>query len=327
MRAVDNKLDVISGGPDFDTAFVDQIFDVFIDGVEDIRKVASVGRLRLAPRVLKAEAGMISRLKVGWKHPQAWRELRKVKVSLYDGKEAVGTIDVRPAAGRLASTGVVDLKATRCKVRHHGKWVTASLAMSLPKSLADQDLRVDVRRSTRTATSSSSAPRARSACAESVCVAPARGLRDPEAVEQRLVAAPRAAHADREVEVHARAELALELAPRRDADRLDHAAVGADQDALLGLGLDHSSARTITSSLLLDDLVDLHLDRVRDLLARAVQDLLAHQLGQHHALGLVGHVVGREVERALRAAGRRGGRPAPARRGRSSRRPGTRRRR
>ena len=144
MRAVDNKLDVISGGPDFDTAFVDQIFDVFIDGVEDIRKVANVGRLRLAPRVLKAEAGMISRLKVGWKHPQAWRELRKVKVSLYNGKEAVGTIDVRPAAGRLASTGVVDLKATRCKVRHHGKWVTASLAMSLPKSLADQDLRVDV---------------------------------------------------------------------------------------------------------------------------------------------------------------------------------------
>ena len=50
MRAVDNKLDVISGGPDFDTAFVDQIFDVFIDGVEDIRKVANVGRLRLAPR-------------------------------------------------------------------------------------------------------------------------------------------------------------------------------------------------------------------------------------------------------------------------------------
>ena len=69
---------------------------------------------------------MISRLKVGWKHPQAWRELRKVKVSLYDGKVAVGTIDVRPAAGRLSSTGVVDLKATRCKVRHHGKWVTAS---------------------------------------------------------------------------------------------------------------------------------------------------------------------------------------------------------
>jgi hypothetical protein len=135
--------DIVGGGFGDDFGFVDS-GEVKIDSLEHLTFVGPVGSLRMAPRVVKAEAGMISRLKVGWKHPQAWRELRKVKVSLYDGKEAVGTIDVRPAAGRLASTGVVDLKATRCKVRHHGKWVTASLAMRLPKSLADHDLRVDV---------------------------------------------------------------------------------------------------------------------------------------------------------------------------------------
>ena len=47
------QLDVISGGPDFDTAFVDQVFDVFIDGVEDIRKVTE--RRAAAARPARAE--------------------------------------------------------------------------------------------------------------------------------------------------------------------------------------------------------------------------------------------------------------------------------
>jgi hypothetical protein len=143
LRAVDNKLDVISGGPDFDTAFVDQAFDVFIDGVEEIHKVSGVGRLRLAPRVLKAEAGMISRLKVAWMHPQSWRELRKLKVRLYDGKQAVGMINARTATGRLSENGLVDLMAGS-KLGHHGKWVVAKLALDVPKSLAGETLRVDV---------------------------------------------------------------------------------------------------------------------------------------------------------------------------------------
>src|SRR3712207_7041709 len=43
-----------------------------------------------------------------------------------------------------------------------------------------------------------------------------RGLRDAEPVEQRVVGAPRAAHAHGQVEVHAHAHLALELAPRSE---------------------------------------------------------------------------------------------------------------
>ena len=47
------------------------------------------------------------------------------------------------------------------------------------------------------------------------------------------------------------------------------------------------------------DLVDLDLDRVRDLLERPPQDLLADELGEHDVLGLVRAVLGREQERPL----------------------------
>ena len=61
----------------------------------------------------------------------------------------------------------------------------------------------------------------------------------------------------------------------------------------------HSERAHDHEVVLLVDLVDLHLDRVRDLLARAVQHLLAHELGEHDVLGLVGDLLGREVERPL----------------------------
>src|SRR5689334_24051337 len=107
-------------------------------------------------------------------------------------------------------------------------------------------------------------------------------LFDTEPVQQPLVRAPAAPDADGEVEVHAGAELALELAAGRRADLLDHPAAGADQDALLGLGLDpdqRAHAREVVEAL---DVVDHHLDGVRDLLKGAAQHLLADQLGQQH---------------------------------------------
>jgi len=143
INSNDGRADTVLGGFGDDTGIVDN-GELKLDSIEHPTFVGSVGSLRMTPRVLKAEAGMIARLKVAWKHPQSWRDLRKVEVSFYDGKEAVGDIRVRPAARRLTSTGVIDLKATRCKVRRHGKWVTAGLAMSLPESLAGKDLRIDV---------------------------------------------------------------------------------------------------------------------------------------------------------------------------------------
>src|SRR3954449_10503808 len=110
-------------------------------------------------------------------------------------------------------------------------------------------------------------------------------LLDPEPVQQPLVAAPPAPHAHRQLEVHAAAKLALELLARGRADRLDHPAAGADQDALLRLGLDPDEGADDRDLAAVVDLVDLHLDRVRDLLERAAQHLLADELRQHHVLG------------------------------------------
>ena len=99
--------------------------------------------------------------------------------------------------------------------------------------------------------------------------------------------------------MHVLGQLALDLLARRGPDRLDHAALVADQDALLGFRLHPHRRADGDRAVVLLDLVDLDLDRVRDLLAGAQEHLLAHQLGEHDVLGLVGVVLGREVERAL----------------------------
>jgi hypothetical protein len=137
-----NQIDRLFGGSGVDEAFIDQ-FDSVVSSIEGVHRGEPVGQLKLAPRVLKAEAGMISRLKMSWKHPQSWRELRKLELRLYDGKQEVGMINARPAGGRLSENGLVDLMAGS-KLGHHGKWVTAKLALDVPKSLAGKDLRVDV---------------------------------------------------------------------------------------------------------------------------------------------------------------------------------------
>ena len=139
----DFRTDQVSGGPDIDLGDQD-VQDVKFLG-DDIEQLAitDVGRLRLAPHVLRARAGKTARLTMSWKHPKAWRELRRVKLGLYRGNEAVGMINARPGSGRLTGTGAVELMSGS-RLSHHGKWVTAKLALRLPKSLAGQNLRLAV---------------------------------------------------------------------------------------------------------------------------------------------------------------------------------------
>ena len=77
------------------------------------------------------------------------------------------------------------------------------------------------------------------------------------------------------------------------------AAAAADHDALLGLGLHPQQRADGDQVAAVLDLLDVDLDRVRDLLAGAGEHLLAHELGEQDGLGLVGDLLGREVERAL----------------------------
>jgi hypothetical protein len=133
--------DVLFGGSGFDKGNADSN-DLFGDTIEQ-PFVISVGRLRLAPHVVEAQAGRPARLKMSWKHPQAWRELRKVQLTAYHGKRAVGTVTARSSGRALTRTGAIRL-LPGSKVSHHGKWLTATLAMRLPKSLAGKTLHVDV---------------------------------------------------------------------------------------------------------------------------------------------------------------------------------------
>jgi hypothetical protein len=144
IDARDSNIDKrILGGFGFDDAFVDS-FDPKTQDVEAPHvSPSNVGRLRLAPKVLKVKWGHTARLKMSWTAPRAWRDLRKVELSLYDGKKAVGMINVRPASGRLGDMGMVRLMPGS-SLGHHGKTVTARLALRLKASLAGHNLRVDV---------------------------------------------------------------------------------------------------------------------------------------------------------------------------------------
>jgi hypothetical protein len=100
--------------------------------------------------------------------------------------------------------------------------------------------------------------------------------------------------------VHAAADQRLDLLPRRGADRAHHAAALADQDRFLRLRLGPDPRVDEQQAVFpLVDVVDLDLDRVRELLAGALEHLLADELGQPHVLGHVRVLLGRIHELAL----------------------------
>jgi hypothetical protein len=105
--------------------------------------VQPIGNLKLALRTLRARAGTTAHLNLSWTHPKAWRELRKVELQLYDGADKqVGNVTARPRS--LIARGALKLMAGDSRVSHHGKTVTARLALRLPRSLAGQNLRLAV---------------------------------------------------------------------------------------------------------------------------------------------------------------------------------------
>ena len=133
--------DRVFGGAGFDTATIDKG-----DGTSGLEQVssASVGRLRLSPAVVKVKAGKVARLEMSWTHPKAWKELRNVDVRIYRGADRVGTIALTPKPERIRSQGEVDLVRNASGVTHRGKAVIARLAVRLPNTMTDEQLRVDV---------------------------------------------------------------------------------------------------------------------------------------------------------------------------------------
>jgi len=137
---VDNARDLANdnGGSDFAT------FDVRDDVSNEIegRQLGTVGRLKLSPKVVRARAGAVARVSIGWRHPAAWRNLRSIRWSVYAGDNTrIGSVTARPRSGKLTASGAIRL-AAGSKLSHHGKTAIAKLAVRLPG--ATGPLRVDV---------------------------------------------------------------------------------------------------------------------------------------------------------------------------------------
>ena len=135
--------DAVTGGADADNATLDA-GDTFTSDVEVNSGGIAVGKLNLAPAIVDARAGGVARVAVSWKHPKAWKALRSIEWRLMQGTAAVGTVAVKPADGKLLADGI-KLVRRGSTISHEGKTVTAKLAVRVPKALAGQQLRVDVR--------------------------------------------------------------------------------------------------------------------------------------------------------------------------------------
>jgi len=131
------------GGAGFDQATMDDgDFHTFND-IEKIN-VVGVGRLKLASTAITARAGKPARVKLAWKHPKGWKQLRSLELIANDAGDVVGSIRINPARGRISGHQALDA-ARGSTVAHHGKWVTAHLRLRPSKPLAGRTLRLAVR--------------------------------------------------------------------------------------------------------------------------------------------------------------------------------------
>src|SRR5262249_38371955 len=137
-------------------------------------------------------------------------------------------------------------------------------------------------------------------------------LGQPHLFQDVGVLAPLLPHLHEEAEEHPGAQELLELVAGLGADRLQHRAPAADEDPLLVLALDEDRGLDPHELLLLGERLDHDAGRVRDLLARVVEDPLADDLGREEALGLVGEeVLGIERRARGEVGAADAGRPDP----------------
>jgi hypothetical protein len=82
----------------------------------------------LTPETLRAEVGTVARLGLHWRHPRAWRQLRRIELRAYRGEARVGAVSVHPRSRRLRDAGqrlrveieAVDVRGARQRERKAG---------------------------------------------------------------------------------------------------------------------------------------------------------------------------------------------------------------
>jgi hemolysin type calcium-binding protein len=152
--ASDGDRDTIDCGPDVpDEALVSLAGESSITACERVLAVrtatttqpgAPIGTLRLHPKALEASVGEPTRLRMSWRHPRAWKQLRTVELRLTARGRPVGRITIHARSERISADGAVRMVSRATRLAHRGKTVTARLALRLDASLAGQTLRADV---------------------------------------------------------------------------------------------------------------------------------------------------------------------------------------
>lgn len=137
VQAADGQGDIIGCGFGIDTAFIDNL-----DGFSNCENRTVVGKLSFSPRTLEAEAGETLHMRLAWRHPKAWKQLRTIELRLTDEGLPVGEVTIRPRSRRVADDGAVRVRHARIVTR--GKTVIARLAVRLDRSLAARTLQADV---------------------------------------------------------------------------------------------------------------------------------------------------------------------------------------
>jgi hypothetical protein len=137
--AKDGEVDTVECGSDFDRV-VDRDANDDLDDCESL----TVGVLRLAPKALRAKAGDTARLKLSWRHPDSWRQLRRVTLRLFSGDARVGAVAISPRTRRIADRGAVTVLRRSTRLAGKGKTVSARLRLRLDRQLAGRRLRLEV---------------------------------------------------------------------------------------------------------------------------------------------------------------------------------------
>jgi hypothetical protein len=136
--AGDLSSDVVACGTGIDAAVLDSN-----DGFSSCEN-RHVGVLRLTPGVQRADAGETARMKLSWRHPDGWKQLKTIQLRLSQQGMPVGEITIRPQAERITADGAIQLVGKRTRLTSKGKTVTARLAVRLDPSLAGQTLEAEV---------------------------------------------------------------------------------------------------------------------------------------------------------------------------------------
>jgi hypothetical protein len=129
------------GGDGFDQATIDPR-DFHGGDLEKITAVG-VGRLKLTPAAVTADAGKPARVDLAWKHPKAWTQLRSLTLRASDAGDVVGKVTIHPASGRISDRGAITATSSS-KVAHRGKTVTATLDLRPSKKLTGRTLHLAV---------------------------------------------------------------------------------------------------------------------------------------------------------------------------------------